>query len=1078
MSGTIAQLGIEVNSGDAVQAATDLDKLTQAGIQAEKAADDVSAGFKKTADAAEKLAAAEAKAAQATDDAKARLLEMAKTSLQNSEYYQKLTTSVTSNTSAMDLSRDSTASLAALAQRFKAESDALVGTTDKVADSTKKAAAATGVQAEGLQALLAKINPAVGALQKLDDQQVELQKYRKAGLIDPATFADFSAQIEASRVKLKGFGDDTNTAKNGLGALSLGSKQARENVLQLGNALAEGNIRIAAHNILEIGTNAGASALKFALLAVPVLAAAAALGLVAYAYSQGSKEQDEYNKSLILTGNYAGVSAGQLADMARQVSATVGTTGAAAAALATLAGSGKIASGSFEEITEAAISMEKAAGKSVDSTIAEFVKIADDPVSAAKSLNDQYHFLTESVYAQIVALKEQGDTIGATKLLTDTYASTVQERAGQITQNLGLIEKGWKGIKDAAAGALDATLNVGREETLEQQIAALQKKLADSNSYSQAPVIGSDNPSLIGAGSTEDSDRKQLAFLELQRDADNARLKFLGDEKVIQQEGIAAAGRIKTLSDANLTALEKRNKLQKDYLLDVEKLRKSNPDSPDVTPAAVAKGLANIADKNKDPKGPANQVDLSAFNAAQNSLKSIQDTYSNTQKELESAEKAGLISQASYSEQRASLIEQEAAEVQNAYKTEIAALEAIKDKSSTTAEQRISLDQKIADARTAMVKAQKDADSQQEVLATAEKGRLDKQVYAVNQYVQALSQQQKALELAGQRAVLGVGQGDKQNALNGQLNSQQDRFAQQSLDLENQRSDPSRNMSPEEFQQKTEALAAANQKATDQIRKNYADVQDAQGDWTNGATAAYANYLDSAKDVAGQTKSLFTNAFDSMDDAITNFALTGKLSFSDFAKSIISDLARIAERQASSAILSSLFGIGAGLLAGAGGGAPAASSFSVGDSTATFNPQLDTSGIKYNAKGGVYEGSGISSYSGSVVSKPTMFAFAKGTGLMGEAGPEAIMPLTRGANGKLGVQAVGGAGGAPSGGTQINVNVNIASDGSTSVDTDSQSASAKDFANTIGPMIEQVYDQKMRKDLGQGGRITKAIAGR
>lgn len=47
---------------------------------------------------------------------------------------------------------------------------------------------------------------------------------------------------------------------------------------------------------------------------------------------------------------------------------------------------------------------------------------------------------------------------------------------------------------------------------------------------------------------------------------------------------------------------------------------------------------------------------------------------------------------------------------------------------------------------------------------------------------------------------------------------------------------------------------------------------------------------------------------------------------------------------------------------------------------------------------------------GGVVSSPTTFPMRGGTGLMGEAGPEAIMPLTRGADGKLGVQAQGGGG--------------------------------------------------------------------
>ncbi|HAJ72430.1 MAG TPA: hypothetical protein DCO68_10170 [Methylophilaceae bacterium] len=61
-----------------------------------------------------------------------------------------------------------------------------------------------------------------------------------------------------------------------------------------------------------------------------------------------------------------------------------------------------------------------------------------------------------------------------------------------------------------------------------------------------------------------------------------------------------------------------------------------------------------------------------------------------------------------------------------------------------------------------------------------------------------------------------------------------------------------------------------------------------------------------------------------------------------------------------------------------------------------------------NAQGGVYSGSGISAYSGQIVSTPTVFPFAKGVGLMGEGGPEAIMPLTR-IGGKLGVRAENGA---------------------------------------------------------------------
>ncbi|WP_241001994.1 hypothetical protein [Pseudomonas viridiflava] len=146
---TIAELGIKVDSGDAAQAATDLDKLAAAGGRAEKAAEGVASGFDKASTSASGLSTAEGKLNETTDQALTRLNAMAKASLESSEYYQRLTTSVTSNTSAVDASSSSVSSLAALRRRLQADSDALVGSTDQLAESTKKAAVATGIVRQG-----------------------------------------------------------------------------------------------------------------------------------------------------------------------------------------------------------------------------------------------------------------------------------------------------------------------------------------------------------------------------------------------------------------------------------------------------------------------------------------------------------------------------------------------------------------------------------------------------------------------------------------------------------------------------------------------------------------------------------------------------------------------------------------------------------------------------------------------------------------------------------------------------------------------------------------------------------------
>lgn len=70
-----------------------------------------------------------------------------------------------------------------------------------------------------------------------------------------------------------------------------------------------------------------------------------------------------------------------------------------------------------------------------------------------------------------------------------------------------------------------------------------------------------------------------------------------------------------------------------------------------------------------------------------------------------------------------------------------------------------------------------------------------------------------------------------------------------------------------------------------------------------------------------------------------------------------------------------------------------------------------------NAKGNVISGGQITPFAaGGIVNSPVLFPMRGGTGLMGEAGPEAIMPLARGADGKLGVRGGGG-------GTNVTINI-------------------------------------------------------
>lgn len=164
-------------------------------------------------------------------------------------------------------------------------------------------------------------------------------------------------------------------------------------------------------------------------------------------------------------------------------------------------------------------------------------------------------------------------------------------------------------------------------------------------------------------------------------------------------------------------------------------------------------------------------------------------------------------------------------------------------------------------------------------------------------------------------------------------------------------------------------------------------------------------------------------------------------------------------------ILSTFMNIGSGLLGGAASaGAGAAGSGAMGMPTGW-------QGYVPNAKGGVYASPSLSAFSGQIVSNPTLFAFARGAGLMGEAGPEAIMPLKRGADGSLGVRAIGG-GQQPA--AAPNVYITIENGGTVSSQAD---PGWGEFGKRMGNIAAQESQKVINRNLMPGQPIWKAIKG-
>ncbi|HAS8353212.1 TPA: phage tail tape measure protein [Vibrio vulnificus] len=211
-----------------------------------------------------------------------------------------------------------------------------------------------------------------------------------------------------------------------------------------------------------------------------------------------------------------------------------------------------------------------------------------------------------------------------------------------------------------------------------------------------------------------------------------------------------------------------------------------------------------------------------------------------------------------------------------------------------------------------------------------------------------------------------------------------DDFRQRRYQLDKEISDKTSQL----YKDQTAVLNAEQQKQTDIVRQAAKDKAASEADWQGGLKQGWKDFSDSSGNAFAMMRNASANALNSTSSMFTDFLTTGRANFADFTKSILTDITKmIVQMTIFNALKSGLSGTWLG----------------------------DAMGIAPNATGGVYTSPGLSAYSNSIVSSPTVFPFAKGgapnIGLMGEAGSEAIMPLKRGPDGNLGVRAYGGGGG-------------------------------------------------------------------
>lgn len=1037
MSDQIASITLRADVADLKTASNELDKLGEAAAGAVGKADDLNSVFRAGAESTK----------QGTAGIKEQQTAL-KGLLENIDPVNKALNRLDEQQAAL---RNFQSKGFLDTDSFQAYSKILDDTRLKLTDTGEAAAkaqaelAATQAaekQSAALKNLLGSIDPTIRAFNSLDEQHAQLVAHFESGRINSAQFEHFNTILNQTRERLSGVADVLPEA------LSRQEAAARRAGISVGQYSAA--MRTLPAQFTDIATQLAGGQSPFLILlqqggqikdqfggvggaisgvgtylrgllgllnsvTIGIGALVVGAGALATAWYQGSKEATEFNKQLILTGNYSAQSATKLSDLAQKIGSSSGKVAEAARTLSQVVGAGTFKTDQLEAVTRAAMAMQDATGQSVDATIKNFQRLYDAPTKVSEELNSTLHFLTSAQYDYIASLERRGDKEGAAAVAAEAYGDAEQKRSQQILNNMGLIERAAASVSKALKGMWDELLNVGRPDAPNDMLRKMQDELA----VREKALLPERNDSKYVYGMPNDDAeynqrrRAQLAAInslksqiaplqqaaQLQNDI-SASIKQGADADNKRTDALIYQNRI---LEQSMTWQEKRSRALSELWKNVA----IAPDKwSDQQRQQAVDGINKQFHPNKTPKTPA--VKASAGDRST-------DTYN--------AETLALQAQ-------------------------LKTLQDHRDINDVISQQR---------------KQQWELISKITILestANDPKGR-------------ALTLDEKSL-LANKdkllaQADINAGLGDqiaKQQKLNS-LADQATKFAQQQSAKQAEIAAAARGLSTREAEreatrQRLTESYAFNQDAQKKVladqEETYRKEDELRSDWQAGAKRGWADYADSATNTFEAMRNVAGSTFSGLSDMLTDLVTTGTASFKSFATSMLKMIAQVVNQ------LLVAYAVQAAMGWISGGSTP-------GGAYANA-----AAGVTFNAKGGVYDSPGLSKYVNGVYDTPQYFTFqgaskfAKG-GVFAEAGEEAIMPLTRDSAGRLGVRAQGGGGLAP----VIQTTINVDAGGSTTANT---SSSGDAMGRVLADEMQNAALQVVQKHLKPGGMIYNFTKGR
>ncbi|MEH3373918.1 phage tail tape measure protein [Enterobacter kobei] len=1051
MTDQIASITLRADVSDLKTASNELDKLGQAAAGAVDKADDLNSVFRAGAESAK----------QGSEGLKEQQNAL-KGLLENID-------PVTKALNRLDEQQESLRKFQAKGfldtDTFQAYNKILDDTRLKLTDTGEAAAraqaelAATQAaekQSAALKNLLGSIDPTIRAFNSLDEQHAQLVAHFEAGRINGAQFEHFNTILNQTRERLSGVDDilpealsrqETAARRAGIsvGQYSAALRTLPAQFTDIATQLAGGQspflillqqggqikdsfgglgpmlqaLRDALFGFNEESretsesaagisdaaeglnnTSEAAEKLGWAggLLNTFNLAIAGSVGLLALlagaAYSS-SQQFDNVARSLILMGGAGFSSMQQLNDAAKDVADNAGASLAESVdTLVQLNDTGKYTADQMTKIAKSILAMGDA-GLDTKAALADFSRLANDPIKALASLNQQYGFVDEAMMKHLITLeKTKGKTAAANEAIT-LFADTMEDRSNKIVEATDNIGQAWNGLKAFSSdifGQIGVTVRAWGNQIIDifELVKASIKDLFLNITSLDAKFTGT------------------IAGWAEKIPGGGALANFLGMDVEAMKKAVDEADKEIEANKKRYNELWKRvtaPNAQANYEAEARGANvKGDGGTSRESRDAVSKLAQDSAKKTKEAKATLEAGDrtLENYRAQARTLTETLETLRQTgETHAKNTE---------FSKQQSRF-----AELDEAAKTR--ALTA-QEKSLLSSREAILNAAKVVDQKN------KEVEAQQKINGLAQQA---------NKYVTQMTEKTDALrDSAG-------------------LSSRQTQRMMEEAQLRQGWLNGGGKLDDAGYKKELAAL-----------RKYYAEEDKLRGDWKAGAVAGWNEYLDAATNTYDAVKNVASSTLTGLSNMLTELMTTGTASVKEFGKSMLKMILEITNQLIVAYTVQAAMGWISG--GSKGGGTP-------GGSYANA-----AAGVTFNAKGGVYDSSGLSKYVNGVYDSPQYFTFqgaskfAKG-GVFGEAGPEAIMPLAKDSAGRLGVRAQGGGGMAP----VINTTVNVDAGGYA---TAQSSSSGDAMGRTLADEMQNAALQVIQKHLKPGGMIYNFSKGR